>query len=251
MFRRPCQFLTEITWKGSATQVRSVTCLLLASLAAPTLANPDEDQQTWGAVFNTGHLSALHPKARFWLEGQGRFGDDTSRFSQGILRAGLGWAVSEHWVLWGGYAWIPSDPPGPSNGTREHRLWQQAMGNGGVPASRLNWVARTRLEQRWLEHADDTGWRLRQFAKLTHPLTSGGRVYASVWDEVFFALNATDWGARAGLDQNRAFAGFGVRLGKGVSTEVGYLHQYVFRASRPDASNHILSLNLFVNWPAP
>ncbi len=107
---------------------------------------------------------------------------------------------------------------------------------------------RTRLEQRFLEGADDTGWRLRHMVRMTHPLGSSQRYDLTLWDEVFVNVNDTDWGARDGFDQNRLFAGIGVALAPRVRTEIGYLHQYVERSSRPDAVGHTLSLNLFLRF---
>jgi hypothetical protein len=221
---------------------------MLFALAGTTAhAGPIEDTQNWSAVFVTGKLTDVHPKARYWLEGQGRFGEDISRFTQGIVRPGLGLALSERVTLWLGYAWVPTDPSGPANGTSEHRLWQQVMWTTPLPFGEFTLLSRTRLEQRFFEHSGDTGWRLRQFTKVTHPLALEGRLYASLWDEVFLALDDTDWGARAGLDQNRSFGGMGLRLAPGVALEAGYLNQYIFRQVRDDASNHILAISLYLN----
>lgn len=230
-----------------APRVLCALCSVLALPATPVLADPIEDLQNWSAIFATGKLTAVHAKARYWLEGQGRFGADISRFSQGILRPGVGFALTERMTLWGGYAYIPTDPPGEGNATREHRLWQQLLWTTPLPLGSLTLTSRTRLEQRWFEHAADAGWRLRQFTKLTRPIALDGRVYASLWDEVFLAFDDTDWGARAGLDQNRAFGGIGFRLAPGVALEAGYLNQYVFRQARDDASNHILAFSLYLN----
>jgi len=225
-----------------------LTCAIAAAApVAGVRADPIEDLQNWSAIFATGGLPGVHAKARYWLEGQGRFGEEISRFNQGILRPGLGWALSERVTLWAGYAWIPTDPPGSNNGTSEHRLWQQVQWTTPLPLGEFTLVSRTRLEQRFFEQADDTGWRLRQFTKVTHPLALEGRLYASIWDEVFLALDDTDWGAHAGLDQNRSFGGLGLRLARGVALEAGYLNQYVFRRTRDDANNHILAFNLYLN----
>lgn len=245
--RRFLQSVSAAARGGVPRRVLRFLFVALLPSAMAAQANPIEDTQNWSAIFATGKLEAVHTKARYWLEGQGRFGGDVSRFNQGILRPGLGWALSDRVTLWGGYAWIPTDPPGVGNGTSEHRLWQQVLWVTPLPLGSLTLTSRTRLEQRWFEHAADAGWRLRQFTKLTHPIALGGRIYASLWDEVFIALDDTDWGARAGLDQNRGFAGIGVRFSPAVALEAGYLNQYVFRHSRADASNHILALSLYLN----
>ena len=68
-----------------------------------------------------------------------------------------------------------------------------------------------------------------------------------VWDEMFVNLVSTDWGARQGLDQNRGFSGIGYRWTPQILTEVGYLNQFINTANT-DRMNHILSLNLFLDF---
>jgi hypothetical protein len=129
----------------------------------------------------------------------------------------------------------------------EHRPWQQLTWN--IPVGDVTVQSRTRLEQRFVETDGDTGWRLREFVKTTVPLSADKRVFASVWDELFWDLDDTDWGQRAGFRQNRAFVGPGWFLGEGkqVSLEVGYLNQWVDRPGE-DKLNHVLSIWLFVNF---
>ena len=118
-----------------------------------------------------------------------------------------------------------------------------------VPVGDLTVQSRTRLEQRFVETDGDTGWRLREFVKTTVPLAADNRTFASVWDELFWDLNDTDWGQRAGFRQNRVFVGPGWFLddAKKVSIEVGYLNQWVDRPGE-DKMNHCLSIWFFVNF---
>ncbi len=69
-----------------------------------------------------------------------------------------------------------------------------------------------------------------------------------MWDELFLPLNDTDWGARSGFGQNRAFGGLGVTLDpqRKVTLEFGYLNQYVNRRDT-DLMNHIVSLALLIS----
>lgn len=216
--------------------------------AVAVSAGAQEDFHSWGAVLATGAIGQPSADLRYWLEGQGRFNDDSSRFNQGILRGALGKAVGARAVLWGGYAFIPTEPPGAANDTVEHRIWQQLTWQAPGPIAGLSLSSRSRLEQRFVDGGDDTGWRVRQLIKATRPLDSAGRLYVSIWDEVFLNFNRTDWGADDGFDQNRIFAGLGARLAPGWVTEIGYMNQYVARPGRSDASNHILSMTLFLNF---
>lgn len=67
------------------------------------------------------------------------------------------------------------------------------------------------------------------------------------WDEALFNLNDTDWGSDPGLDQNRAFLGFGYKScpHAPVRTEIGYLNQFINNQGGNDGMNHILSINFF------
>lgn len=221
---------------------------LFAALVGAAPAAADEDFHTWGAIVATGPLSTALPDARFWLEGQGRFDDDSSRFNQGIVRAAFGHAFTSRAVLWAGYAYIPTHPPGSGNNTVEHRPWQQFTWRAAAPFAGLTMSTRTRLEQRFVEGGAETGWRFRQLIKLTRPMVTDERMYLALWNEVLVNLNSTDWGAGDGFDQNRVFAGLGIQLAPGWVTEVGYMNQYIARDRRADASNHVLSLTLFVNF---
>jgi hypothetical protein len=180
---------------------------------------------------------------RLWMDVQFRLGDDASRFSQGILRPGIGYALGGGWTIWGGYAYIRTEPPYATSTTTEHRLWEQASWNGAWGATALS--SRTRLEQRFVSTGSETGWRLREFVKVSRPLPSKSIWSAVVSDEYFVNMNATDFGATAGPDRNRFFIGPGIRLSSTLLAEIGYLNQYTFRANGPDKNDHLLATNLF------
>lgn len=211
-------------------------------------AHASEDWQTWGAVVATGDIGGGDSTVRYWLEGQGRFNDDSSRFNQGIVRGALGYVVAPRTTVWAGYAFVPTDPQNRRDDIVEHRAWQQLTWSSDRPVAGFTLATRTRLEQRLIESTDDTGWRFRQLVKLTRPLAGDGAVYWSFWDELFVNFNDTDWGADGGIDQNRVFAGIGVGLAVNAKAEIGYLNQFVRRANRDDAHNHILSLTLLLAY---
>lgn len=223
-----------------------LTSILLMSMCIGTHAR--DDWHTWGAIVATGPLGGSDSRLRYWLEGQGRFNDDSSRFNQGIVRGALGYRFAPRAVLWAGYAFIPTDPPNRRDDIVEHRAWQQLTWSAQQPHFGFSVASRTRLEQRTIESANDTGWRFRQLLKLTRPLGQSESLYWSFWDEIFFNFNDTDWGADDGIDQNRLFAGVGIRLAPFATTEFGYLHQHVPRKHRDDQNNHILSLTLLLRY---
>ncbi len=123
--------------------------------------------------------------------------------------------------------------------------WDTKLGKRGL----FGFHSRTRLEQRWFNSDGDTGWRFRQFLRIVRPLAPGSRWAVRVWDEVFLPLNDTDWGARAGFGQNRAFAGLGYTFDweRNYTLEFGYLNQFINRRNT-DLMNHIVSLQLILSF---
>ena len=150
--------------------------------------------------------------------------------------------------LWVGYAYIRTEPPYANPPTVEQRSWEQIIWNGAVGSTKLS--SRTRLEQRFFNGGSDTGWRLREFAKIVQPL---GNAWSFVFsDELFVNLNNANLTpnvtAQAGLDRNRVFVGPGVNLNQVVRLEFGYMNQYTFRKNGPDKNDQILAANVFVNF---
>lgn len=214
---------------GCALVALPLAGLVLASAGAAHAT--DEDTQAW-AVVNASR--ALNERAVVTLDGQARFSDGSSRLGQLILRPSIGWRLDAATTASAGYAYSRSTPEGRPT-IHEHRAWQQmayrlAGDGGGATLS-----GRTRLEQRWVEGRDGTGWRLRQQIRMTAPVTTEVRGVA--WTEAFVGLNQTAWGQRDGLHQWRSFVGVAVPITKTMTLEPGYLHQRAFRTG-PDAVTH-------------
>ncbi len=215
----------------------------LLGAAAPSVAGGlKNDGGGWIMFFASGPLDPSGTPAsrlRWWFDLQPRFTED-SNFQQLLVRPGLGYSFGKA-SLWMGYAYILSDPPSRST-FDEHRIWQQLLYADRVAS--LGFQSRTRLEQRFVQGGSDTGWRFREFIKLTHPIGIAG-LGLSAYDEVFFDLNDTDWGADPGFAQNRLFAGLSWKpsAASGLTVELGYLNQLVRNENRRDPMNHIASLN--------
>ncbi len=217
--------------------------------AAPSLAQTKDDGQLWTALVLQGRLGDKESgldRWRWMFDLQDRQRDEGEHFDLGVVRPAVGYAITDRPIAHAGYGWFVSDPKGRDE-FGEHRPWQQLIWN--VSVGDLTVQSRTRLEQRFVETDGDTGWRLREFVKTTVPLAADNRTFASVWDELFWDLNDTDWGQRAGFRQNRVFVGPGWFLddAKKVSIEVGYLNQWVDRPGE-DKMNHCLSIWFFVNF---
>lgn len=216
---------------------------LPALLATALLASPaqaQDDAQGWAMLLVQGPIKG---DLVFWAEAQAR-ATDSGNGSQIVIRPAIGLRLARDTTAHIGYAYVRNDPVAGAT-TNEHRLWQQLI----FPVLRnehgLYVWGRSRIEQRMVEGRRDTGWRLRQFVRAQMPLRRGGKVSGVVFAEAFYAANSTDWGARAGIDQLRSFAGVSVPIGKHINVEPGYLNQTIFRRG-PDRTNHIASLNLFV-----
>lgn len=206
------------------------------------LASPDEDGRAW---FTVNAIGSLPAKDWHWYaEIQPRFREEASEFDQVIIRPAVFYNTSKQSSIWAGYAHVVTDPAGRSS-FDEHRVWQQFLHNF-QPIGAVSIQSRTRLEQRFIENADDTGYKIRQMIRLTMPSKLHDQLTWVAYDEYFLNLNETDYGARRGFDQNRAFVGVNWTFNPSVKLEVGYLNQYI-NAKNTNSMNHVVStmINLF------
>ncbi|MSR16693.1 MAG: DUF2490 domain-containing protein [Methylococcaceae bacterium] len=224
-----------------------ISSILFLGITTAANAKTVEDFQTWGNVTATGSLGVVNPELKnmkYWVEGQGRLGNDTSQFSQGIVRGGLGYAVIDKVSVWLGYAFVQTEEPFTKKPFDEHRIWEQLLWSNKF--SDITLTSRSRLEQRFIPTGSDVGWRFRQMFKASVPLAYDFSFVVS--DEYFVNINKTNFGAADGFDQNRAFAGLGYNFDKNIKTEVGYMNQYIRKAAAPDRKDDILSVNLYLNY---
>jgi hypothetical protein len=205
--------------------MKRVAYLLPLFLAAPVQA----DEQVWLAGIAQGPISG---KLITWIEVLPRFTDGGDRLGQTILRPALGVQLNPAATLLLGYAFIENNPDGlPSR--REHRIWQQAQVRlAGTPGKAVL-VSRTRLEQRFLEGADEDGWRLRQFLRGQYWLSERWSLIGV--SEAFVGLGATSWGQRSGLEQVRTFAAVGHAITPRITLEAGYLNQRLVQPVEPSS----------------
>lgn len=220
----------------------AMALLSLAPRAARCQAVADVGQ--WTALFAQESFDAESGPLKWWFDGHVRLLDDADGFNQSIVRPGIGWSLSEDLTVWGGYGWIHTSPVAGDD-FDEHRIWQQLTWSRSHEAWTL--ALRPRLEQRFLETGDDVGWRFRQLVRVQNDLPNLPRLSFVTWDEIFFNLSDSDWGARSGFDQNRVFVGFGWkhRPESRLRTEIGYLNQTIDSPSSADRVNHILSINFY------
>lgn len=220
---------------------RSVKAGLMVLLSVAVLPAPahaaDEDTQIWTALSASADLGT---GAVITLEGQTRLTDGANRLGQYLIRPSIGLKLDQTTTVSIGYAFVHTDPLGPSR-SNEHRIWQQLAFRVAGDGKGVTLTGRSRLEQRWLEGAGDMGWRFRQQFRMTGPLA--GKVRAVVGTEVFISLDDTSWGQTKGLDRWRNSVGIAVPLNPAITVEPGYINQWVMRRG-PDRVHHIANVSL-------
>ncbi len=222
---------------------RLLLAVVCGFFSATVLASPDEDGRAWLNITAIGSLPAEN--WHWYAEMQPRWREELSEFDQLIIRPAVFYTTSKQSSVWAGYARVVTHPNGRAN-FDEDRIWQQFLHNF-EPIQSVSIQSRTRLEQRFIENADDTGYRLRQMFRLTMPSKVSAQLTWVAYDEYFLNLNHTDYGARKGFDQNRAFAGLNWTFNPNLKMEVGYLNQYI-NAKNTNAMNHVLSTTLMINF---
>lgn len=232
--------------------------LLLASLFLSTwrveaqTSNDDliHDNGAWLVFLGQGNFASLYPalrNLRWWFDVQGRFIGDSEGYDQGLISPGIGYAIADKTTIWIGYTYLHTEPFGGKN-FNEHRIWQQLIWS--TKFEQIGLQSRTRMEQRFLETGSDTGWRLRQLFGVTYSFNFKNKLGLALYEELFLDLNDTDWGANTGFAQNRFFVGPSWKVDKKgrAIVEVGYRNQYIRNEVINNRMNHLLSINLLLNF---
>lgn len=242
---------TTLNW--IKTGLIAVTVSLIANCSVYA-ENTAEDFYTWAGFEMTGRFSENSPylkNFRYKLFMQGRFGDNSSRFTQGLIRTGAGYAFNEKVTAWLGYDWVPTSRPLAIQHFNDQALWQQLSLKDNY--SFVTVLSRTRFEQHFFDipGSSDAAQLFRQMFKFSMPMSFvTPRVSFVVWNEIFINLNSTDAGTRSGFNQNRAFAGVNYPVNRNQSLEIGYMNQYINRPDNPlpDQMLHVLSVTLLLNY---
>ncbi len=250
---------------------KKINKLVLLAAFGLVFSNPvaaeatTDDFEAWGALFTQGSFGFVNPnnpdlkKFRWWMEGQGRFGNNVSQFSQSLIRPGLGYAITDKIVVWAGYAWAPTCEPLNRVGCfDEHRIWQQVTWADNFSFGRLS--ARSRFEERFFNHqapipgSNDVAYRFRQLVKLAVPMPAiDPNLSFIVQSELFIAMTTMDSNPgfiSNGFDQNRGFVGLAYKVNQYATVELGYMNQYINRphSARPDQMMHNIVAHVFLNF---
>lgn len=117
-------------------------------------------------------------------------------------------------------------------GTDETRLIQQLSTRHGI------WRTRLRIEERFVDGADQIGLRVRPRLGATVPLDEAKRWSFRSDAELFLTLRATSPSGDEGLTGLRTQVGFGYKASDRLSVSFGYLRQQDFLSNRPDVVGH-------------
>lgn len=219
-------------------------------LSAPSLQAGEllEDGGSWLQIVGEGSLGTVDPdwqKARLWLEGQSCWDNDWNHWYQGVMRAAVGYSLSERATIWAGYTWVPTQNVGKAS-IMQQDVWPAFR--YVLPTAIGTVTLRTMLESNFGQ-GDEVRFRPRQMLRLMAPIGFEDKLNFVTWDEFFVRVNSTNWGGKSGFDQNRAFAGLGWSFNKNFRAELGYLNQYIEDANHVNATmHHLIMGSLFINW---
>jgi Protein of unknown function (DUF2490) len=209
--------------------------VLLATTPVAAQAATDDFQQ-WSTASIQGRLS---DKLIGTAEIVGRFTEDVSRVGQLEMRAVIGTPVSKKITVSVGFVHVITYAKTGRDTLEETPFAQLNWNMGKVLGGSLS--SRTRLEDRFARGASNMALRARSQVKWSKPLSKNGP-NAVLWVEPFYSFNRTS-AVRPGIDQVRTFAGVNFKLSKHAEIDVGYLNQYLNRATG-DRSNHAISVSL-------
>ena len=217
-----------------------VPAMLVAGLAASP-ASAKSDSQLWT---NLNVNVKLGDRWRLSEEGTVRFSDNRNGLYELEVNSLLGYRLNKVVTLWAGYTHNPQYASGDFT-VMEHRAREQVTFDGFAKLGTGKFNGRIRLEQRWREHVDGTGWRLRPYLKYSVPVA--GKTALNLSSEPFFNLNTTPFQGRTGLDRVRNLVTVSTPLTKSLSGEVGYLNQHGFVKNGPDTSDNVAYFGLALN----
>ncbi|MGX2040246.1 DUF2490 domain-containing protein [Methylocaldum sp. MU1018] len=223
---------------------------LAAGMLLATGAQADSVESmagNWSTLTLSGNFGDFSPRLqefRWFLMNQTRLRDDNPdawRLSEDLLRFQLGYDLNSYASVWLGYVneWHHSLGKAAFQESRPYAALQFDFPIAGFKAQ-----VRTRIEQRINRVTGNVGVRLRQALKLRLPLEFiDPKLSLYLGDEVFGYLNTNTFGP-TGFSENRAMAGFGLKLTRRLSVDLGYLGQTIQKISGDVTLTHNVYANV-------
>ncbi len=250
-----CAAINQRTWewgRGIAIAALAWSLLMGGESFAQSTSTFNQDFRVWTPVFLTAKLPSSFLA---YMEVNPRFADldDVGHIDQLLLRPALGYQLTDNLSIWQGYAWVGNfnqkHTPPQSPFFEESRIFQQILYTRKFESFKI--VSRTRLEERWIEHADGTAVRFRTMLRGIYPLPIAPEWALVGYEEVFVNLNTVGTrGPAAGFDQNRVFVGINRTFSSYVNVDLGYQNQLLNSRSVPNLANqmnHMILLQFFIN----
>jgi hypothetical protein len=177
-------YLMQIGSAAAAHIIRGVSVLTLGLCFAGT-AEAREDEQLW----TTASVNVkLDDRWRLSEEVVARFSDNRNGLYEVESSTLLNFKVGKDVTIAAGYVHNPQYSDGDftvlERRAREQITFDNLARIGGGKLS-----ARVRMEQRWRENVDGTGWRMRPYVKYSLPLR--GKTSLTLSSEAFVNLNTT------------------------------------------------------------
>jgi hypothetical protein len=218
--------------------------LFAALLAAVPIAQPawaTSDSQLWS---NANVTVKLSDHWRLSEEMTARFSDNRNGLYEVEANTLLGYRLNRVMTVWGGYTHNPQYSAGHFT-VMEHRAREQMTFDGFALLGKGKLSGRIRMEQRWRDHVDGTGWRVRPYLKYSLPIA--GKTALNLSSEPFFNLNTTPFQRKSGLDKMRNLVTVSTPLFKNVVGEAGYMNQHGFVKGAPDTSDNVAYFSLAIS----
>lgn len=208
--------------------------------ASATAVRAETDSQQWLTV---AARAALSQSVALQGETAARFGDDAGGLYEIESSLLVGYALSGSTTVWAGYVHNPTYADGNFIAL-ERRARQQVTVDDFARIGTAALSARMRVEQRWQDGTEGTGWRVRPNMRLAIPLGDNRAPTINFTAEPFFNLTTTAFQTTAGLDRLRSTISLGVPVGDAVRLDAGYLNQHRFVRGGEDRGDHVLTASL-------
>lgn len=220
--------------------VRSAAAATLMVLPGTAWARDDGQIWTGGGV-----AVKLDDRWRLTSEVVARFSNNRGGLYEIEAPTLLNFRLAKDITLAAGYVHNPQFADGDLT-TVERRAREQITVDNIAKVAGGKLSVRLRLEQRWRDNADGTGWRVRPYVKYSLPLK--GKTSLVLSNETFLNLNTTAFQGQDGLDRMRNLIAINTPLAKDVTIEAGYLNQHRFVRGGEDDRDHIASILVSANF---
>lgn len=157
----------------------------------------------------------------------------------------LAYKASKQVTVASGYTHAPAYSHGSFTGM-ERRIRSQVVVDNFATVGPVRVSGRMRLETRWRDNVEGTGWRLRPYVKASLPLH--GKTALNLSNETFVNLGRTSFQKVDGLERMRAALTVSTPLAKNVTVEGGYLYQHGFVRRGADSHDHVATVSLSASF---